>query len=149
MSELFAITVKKLGKTEDCVRADYETLIKSWAKEVKMLEYNYEIDSLLKLHFHGILELPKGFYRTKLLRKGYHMKIDQLMTPEDAARWKIYIRKDQLKQKLPNLFKSTQRSPEALVCAPREGHASTLDLSTEELQESEFLCLLIRRKLFS
>lgn len=51
-----------------------------------------ELDSHNKLHYHGILEIPKGFYRKKLTMPGLSLKLVELY---DLEGWTKYIQKDQ------------------------------------------------------
>lgn len=53
--------------------------------------YN-EYDSANRLHVHGIIQIPKGFYRKRLCLQGLHIKLEELYDPEG---WIRYIRKDQ------------------------------------------------------
>lgn len=50
-----------------------------------------ELDSQKVEHYHGILYIPKGFYRKKLMMKGYHLKLEELF---DRKGWMKYITKD-------------------------------------------------------
>lgn len=54
-----------------------------------------EYDEASRLHIHGIIEIPKGFYRKKICMKGLHVKLEELYDP---AGWLRYIRKDQKKE---------------------------------------------------
>lgn len=74
-------------------------------------------------HYHGIIEIPKGFYRKKLMMKGLHLKLEELYNKRG---WMKYINKthdikelpqpeDELiedaHQGLPPPFKSPSNSP--------------------------------------
>lgn len=50
-----------------------------------------ENDSKGKLHYHGIILIPKGLFRKKLMLHGLHLKLDELY---DRAGWLKYITKD-------------------------------------------------------
>lgn len=51
-----------------------------------------ELDSKGKVHYHGIMLIPKGFFRKRLMQQGIHLKLDELY---DRAGWMKYITKDQ------------------------------------------------------
>lgn len=44
------------------------------------------------LHAHGIIKLTKRFYRKKLMKEGYHLKLEELY---DIEGWRKYIKKSQ------------------------------------------------------
>jgi len=83
----FAYTVKTLGKS-----IDYEPFFNNLDKFNIKVEYKIkEKDSLGKNHYHGIFYLDKGFYRKRLIIKGFHIKLEQIY---DKAGWIKYIHKD-------------------------------------------------------
>lgn len=87
----YAYTVKVLSnKTMD---PNYEQDVFSrWRKLGVEFDCSVsERDSKGKLHYHGIIYLRKGFYRRKLVVRGYHMKLEELY---DRAGWIRYIEKD-------------------------------------------------------
>lgn len=45
-----------------------------------------------KLHYHGIMKIPKGFYRKKLMMPGLHLKLKEIT---DLEGWLEYIKKEQ------------------------------------------------------
>lgn len=85
----FAYTVKSLGKDTD---ADYSAFFKKLLKYNITIEYKIsERDSHNKLHYHGIILLPKGFYRRRLTTNGISMKLEEIY---NKAGWEKYIHKD-------------------------------------------------------
>lgn len=88
----FAFTVKSLG-TIHLTELEYEKdIFDRWRKRGVEIEYCIpENDSTGKLHYHGIIYLEKGFYRRRLLCRGYHMKLVEIY---DRAGWLRYIEKD-------------------------------------------------------
>lgn len=53
-----------------------------------------EQDSKGKFHIHGIVALPKGFLRKKLITPNYNIKLDEVI---NEYQWLKYIYKDQKK----------------------------------------------------
>lgn len=51
-----------------------------------------EYDKKGKLHYHGVVQIPKGVYRKSLLPNGLHMQLKELF---DLKGWEKYIKKDQ------------------------------------------------------
>lgn len=87
----FAYTVKTLGATVTSTSA-YDTFFNKLAKLNIEIEYKVsELDSLGKLHYHGIMYLPKGFYRKRIMSNGYHVKLREVT---NRAGWLTYIHKD-------------------------------------------------------
>lgn len=89
----FAYTIKKLNKTnQPPSQGDYDVFFKKLSKFNITVEYKIsELDSKGHIHYHGILYLDKGFYRRKLMIKGFHMKLDEIY---DKSGWVKYIHKD-------------------------------------------------------
>lgn len=74
-------------------------------------------------HYHGIIEIPKGFYRKKLMIRGMHLRLEELYNKKG---WMKYINKthdikelpqpeddliEDVHPALPPPFKSPQNSP--------------------------------------
>lgn len=45
-----------------------------------------------KLHYHGVIKIPKGFYRKKLMMPGLHLKLKEIT---DYEGWLEYCKKEQ------------------------------------------------------
>lgn len=85
----FAYTIKNLGTDLD---ADYSPFFTKLRKFGIKSEFNIkEFDSKGKAHYHGILYLQKGFFRKRIMIKGYHIKLKEL---QDRDGWVKYIHKD-------------------------------------------------------
>lgn len=83
----FAYTIKSLGQDLD---ADYDPFFRKLSKH--KIEYKIaEVDGKGKKHYHGIVLLPKNFYRRRLTTQGFSLKLVQLY---DRAGWIRYIHKD-------------------------------------------------------
>lgn len=86
----FAYTIKALG----AVDGDHDYSL--WFEKLKKFDISVEYkiaerDSLGKVHYHGIIYLPKGFFRKRLMMKGFHIKLVELY---DRSGWVKYIMKD-------------------------------------------------------
>lgn len=87
----FAYTIKALGAS-DIAASHYDPFFNRLSKLSIQLEYKVsEKDKLGKIHFHGIMYLPKGFYRKRLCMNGFHMKLREIT---DKSGWIRYIHKD-------------------------------------------------------
>lgn len=87
----FAYTVKKLGTTE-VASADYDPFFDKLNSYSIKVEYKVpEADSKGKLHYHGIIYLKKGFFRKRIMVKGFHVKLVELYNRDG---WIKYISKD-------------------------------------------------------
>lgn len=88
----FAFTVKFLGKENVTkVPSDYDTVWSHWAKhKCIVLEKAFEPDSRGVCHCHGIVTIPKDFYRMKLQIMGVNAQFDVLT---DKAGWRRYMHK--------------------------------------------------------
>lgn len=86
----FAYTIKPLSKelmNDEC-DAFFDNLDRLKIK----VEYKIsERDSKGKLHYHGVILLPNGFYRKRLVVHGYSIKLVEMF---DKAGWLKYIHKD-------------------------------------------------------
>lgn len=61
--------------------------------------YYYEIDSLDKLHLHGIAIAPKKLWKKGLLYEQMHQLIKEIPTLGDLKRFTDYIQKEYTNQK--------------------------------------------------
>lgn len=89
----FAYTVK-LNKSLHSAPTETEYI--PWFDKLKKLgiELAYKISEKDKrghLHYHGILYLPKGFFRRRVMMKNFHIKLEELY---DKKGWMKYIHKD-------------------------------------------------------
>lgn len=102
----YAFTVKYLGKENvEKVPSDYETVWSHWAKfNCNIVEKEFEPDSRGVCHCHGIVIIPKDFYRIKLHIYGINMRFDPIT---DRSGWMKYIKKYQNKEKMKIVHTST------------------------------------------
>lgn len=92
---------------------DYQTWLDyAKIKQFTVIEYYYEIDSIGKLHIHGIASAKRNFYYKSLKQKGIHQCIKQLPEAIDLHRWSQYIKKDKTKFDLEVYRKSIERKLE-------------------------------------
>lgn len=85
----FAYTVKSLGEDKN---PNYKPFFDILAKFSIPIEYMIEErDSKGKTHWHGIILLEKGFYRKRIMIRGFHTKLVELY---NRAGWIKYIEKD-------------------------------------------------------
>lgn len=86
----FAYTVKALGN-QTAAKESYDEVFRKFVSN-GTVEYKVaELDPQGKLHYHGILVLPKNFYRKRLVTKGIHLKLVEVF---NKAGWLRYIHKD-------------------------------------------------------
>jgi hypothetical protein len=96
------LTYKILGKLESIPKrtTGYEWILYNRPLSllvkynIRIIDFAYEFDPHGKLHYHGIIELPKGFYRKKLVVRGYHMNLTKLQSQDSIRRATSYIHKD-------------------------------------------------------
>lgn len=85
---LYGFTVK--DNRQDVT--DYDSFFDRCNKfKCDVQEYYGELDSKGRLHFHGIISIPKGFYRKKLCMPGLHLDLEEIY---DLKGWVKYIKKD-------------------------------------------------------
>lgn len=94
----FAYTIKhNSGDPDKVCETHYEPIFHKWKQLGLELEYKIkEKDKQGRLHYHGILYLPKGFFRKRLMCKAsdgkqYHIKLDEIFNRKG---WIKYIEKD-------------------------------------------------------
>lgn len=90
----YGFTIKCNLKSIEPNNETYKNILKEWAKVGTIRACYYECDNSnrARLHCHGVIELPKGFYRRRLdIGKGYHWKLKPIT---DLTGWMHYIRKD-------------------------------------------------------
>lgn len=97
--EDYAFTIKfNTLEKKNCTPSDYRQVFVRWLltdERVKIDTHVYEQDSKGVCHSHGIISLPKGYYRKQLMEKGLHLKLEKIV---DRAGWLAYIRKHQKAQ---------------------------------------------------
>lgn len=94
----YGFTVKKLGKEQAEIEDYCAWFIHISKFKNVVIEHHYpERDSQGKIHYHGVIYVPKTFYRKRLEFKGFHLKLEQIY---DLQGWIRYITKDQLKIEL-------------------------------------------------
>lgn len=94
--EEYAITMKFNGTEEPDIFM-YENLLKRWKRlDVHVPLRMYERDSHGRLHLHGLVRMPKNFWRGKLHSKNLHYKISSIFNRE---RWIRYCKKNQINRK--------------------------------------------------
>lgn len=72
---------------------DYRSFFERCEKMGCPITHKYsELDSKGKLHYHGIINIPKGFYRKRLMVDGLHLKLVELF---DHEGWLKYCQKAQ------------------------------------------------------
>jgi len=87
-SKTFTFTIKSLGSELD---SDYTIFFDKLKKYNIKLHYRQgERDSAGKFHFHGLIDIPKGFYRKKLITHGCNLHMKEFY-PGDA--WQAYCDK--------------------------------------------------------
>lgn len=85
---LFAYTVKDNRRET----SDYNMFFdrcKQFGCEI--LSKHSEYGMTKKLHYHGVMKIPRGFYRKKLMIKGLHLYLEEVY---DYGGWKEYCKKD-------------------------------------------------------
>lgn len=91
-SILFAFTVK-YNKGEAVDDSDYYRWFDNARKcECNILKSVSEKDSKGRLHYHGVMSVPRSLYRKRLSMSGFHFKLVELY---DAEGWDVYIMKQQ------------------------------------------------------
>lgn len=120
----FAYTVKTLGTT-DVTEADYAPFFEKLSHFKIQVEYKVgEKDKCGKLHYHGILYLPKGFFRKRIMCQKFHIKLVELY---DKKGWMKYIHKDcayhHLEEQAEEMEQSEQgyMSEDSLISVPDDG----------------------------
>lgn len=88
-----AFTLKKTGKQYPYSH-EYENYIDWMNKQgVTVQCYYYELDSERRLHVHGTFTAPKRFYKKKLVKRWWHLKMVEIPSHEDLYNWANYITK--------------------------------------------------------
>lgn len=93
--QTWAMTIRCNKKKEADERDLFEYLAYAMSKGAILKEMYFEKDSgktYNGLHAHGIIELKKGYLRKRLMKDGYHIKLEELYNKEG---WLKYIRKSE------------------------------------------------------
>jgi len=78
-SELWAFTVKKLGKNpKEYDEKSYESFFKVLYQLSEVVVMCGEIDGKAVLHYHGVIRIGSNFYRKNLRVKGYHLYLKRI-----------------------------------------------------------------------
>lgn len=85
----WAFTYKKLGKLKTV--EEYTNVISHLNKYGFVKQVEFEEDSMGKQHIHGIVLLPKGFLRKRLIREGFSCHLKEIYDEKD---WIKYITKE-------------------------------------------------------
>lgn len=90
--DLFSFTAKiNVSRFFNVKPSDYDTLFSLWVKMGCIIQTKvYEDDNSGRCHVHGIIEIPKGLFRKKIMMNGVHIKMDPIY---DKSGWLEYIRK--------------------------------------------------------
>ena len=92
----YALTLKYNTTCQTTV--EKETYIPVWELfkkyNIKLTHMNAELDSELRLHYHGIADIPPNFFRKKLCLKGFHTNLLPLRGRGELNRWIQYCYKD-------------------------------------------------------
>lgn len=87
----FAYTLK-INSSVLPTATDYDTFFTKCSKFKIEVEYKVsELDKSGRLHYHGIIYIPKGFFRKRLCCDGMHIKLKEITNKEG---WIDYIHKD-------------------------------------------------------
>lgn len=89
--EYLAFSVKLNSKKKHIDSKDYEPFFKKlyhFGRKIFMIAEN---DSKNRLHYHGIIHLPIGFYKKNLQCKGFHYKLE---TVWNMHGWMAYVVKN-------------------------------------------------------
>lgn len=139
--QVLAITVKKFSKSaKDLTIADYEFYI-NWVhktfQDVMIRQVYYEKDKQhQRLHFHGVVIVPKGFFRKKLQKKDFNVYVTDVYYSKG---WNEYSTKDQKKQpekKQPSMFSKVKKRP--IEYEPTQDDLDQLAFYESELKSYEF-----------
>lgn len=90
----YAFTIKDNRKViNESRQEEYDKWFDKLGRLGLELEYQVkELDSMNRLHIHGVVLIPKGFYRKRLLQGGLHIKLVELY---NAQGWLKYMLKEQ------------------------------------------------------
>lgn len=129
----WSFTYKKSGKADNVKSSDYLHILTVLKRHGNVTRNYYEKDSKGKWHVHGVVELPKGFYRARVCLPGYHVHFKEIWNEEG---WEDYMRKDQLLgDKTPAMV---QESPGPLKIKD-DGLCPSDDLICEEPSPSSMM----------
>ncbi len=89
----FAFTVKILSRKMEIDEKSYEPFFSHLYKFGKSIYMRAEMDGKQILHYHGIVALPKKFYRKRLTVMGFHLKLKNIWS---ISGWTAYMNKSYL-----------------------------------------------------
>lgn len=94
----YAVTIRRNDK-QDATETDYIPMLDHLIKSgVVIHELVYENDSgktYAGMHVHGVLYIKKHFYRKRLMKDGFHIKMEEIYSWEG---WQKYINKGYVKK---------------------------------------------------
>ncbi len=76
--EHFGITIKLNTKKKEITEKDYEPFFRSLYSLGRKVFMIAELDGKNVLHYHGVVDLPRGLWHKKLNVKGFHWKIESI-----------------------------------------------------------------------
>jgi len=87
--EKYAFTIKDNRRET----TDYIKVFDDWVLRNCIVQCKYgELDKSGKLHYHGIISIPKPLFRKLLCPRGFHLLLKPLV---DEEGWITYCKKDQ------------------------------------------------------
>lgn len=86
----WGFTYRKLHNIANATRDDYLNVIKRLRFFDPYMDHVFEEQPVL--HIHGVITLPKGFMRARLIEPGMSMKLEEIY---DMLGWISYINKQQ------------------------------------------------------
>jgi len=105
----YAFTIKDNRKVvNESRQVEYDKWFDKLGKLGINMEYQVcELDSMNRLHIHGVILIPKGFYRKRLIQGGLHIKLVELYNSDG---WLKYMLKEQqYHDECPGDYKDTKR----------------------------------------
>lgn len=100
----YAFTIKYIGaystKTkEDHLSVAMEMINRYWGE---LSDYSFELDSIDRVHIHGIFKARKGIKYSLFKKSHWHIHIDPLKSKLDLETWGSYIHKTKYLEAIQN-----------------------------------------------
>jgi len=93
LNNAYSFTVKHTSRYPTL--AQYNRVINRWAKLGFYAQtISYELDSIGKLHIHGIAMARGNYLLNKLNIKSYSIKVDPMLSEQEFKGWYNYITKE-------------------------------------------------------
>lgn len=99
----YAFTVKVVTRVKPLKEHYEDWVLKAKEKGFNVIQYFYEIDSLDRLHIHGVATAKTSYYAPRLAPKGIHTLIVPIDSHNDLVKWSDYIQKEQTEPYLQKL----------------------------------------------